>query len=254
MTVMNQVEGAGLDLDLTYVVAQSQDVNDLRAAAERFCETHDFAYWLYALAGPDKALTNYSDVLISAYTENRWLCCGCDPLVDAMHRRHGALSWDLRCMPNLARPTDVLQRRLMECRWDAGMRAGVSAPAYGRRGNAFEYAIVSFSRDRPLSEVAKRYLEPHVQLFAAYFLNVAQHIFMKPRPKAAPTDVALTPRERDCLSWVAIGKSSWEIGQVLGITTATVNFHLGNAAIKLGVRGRTCAVAQAIRLGLINPA
>jgi len=254
MTVTKQVEESGLDLDLTYAVAQSQDVSDLRTAAEQFCKAHDFAYWVYALAGPDKALTNYPEPLVSAYAENRWHCCGADPLIDAIHQRHRALSWDLRTMPSLARPIDVSQRRLMESRWDVGARTGVSAPAYGRRGNAFEYAIASFSRDRPLSEVAKRHLEPHVQLFAAYFLCAAQHIFMKSRPPAAPTDVALTPRERDCLSWAAGGKSSWEIGQVLGITTATVNFHLGNAATKLGVRGRTCAVAQAIRLGLINPA
>lgn len=253
MTVTKQVEESGLDLDLTYAAAQSQDANDLRIAAERFCGANDFAYWVYGLAGPDTALTNYPAPVVSTYRENRWHC-GSDPLIEAIHRRQRSLSWDLGSLTARARSLDAMQRHVIECRQDLGACTGVSAPAYARRGDAFEYAIVSFSRDRPMSEVAKRHHEPRVQLFAAYFLSVAQHIFVAPRPKAVPTDVALTPRERDCLSWAAGGKSSWEIGQVLGITTATVNFHLGNAAIKLGVRGRTCAVAQAIRLGLINPA
>ncbi|MBS0251410.1 MAG: helix-turn-helix transcriptional regulator [Proteobacteria bacterium] len=114
--------------------------------------------------------------------------------------------------------------------------------------------MVSFSRDRPLSETAKRHHEPEVQLLATYFLSAAQHIFGEQNVPPESESIALTPREHECLTWAAIGKSSWEIGQVLGITEATVNFHLGNAATKLGVRGRILAVSKAIRLGLINPA
>lgn len=243
-------EGIGFDLDLIYAVAQARSKDDLRATAERFATTNEFSYWVYALAGPDKALTNYPAPLVSTYLENRWHC-GCDPLIEAIHRRQCSLSWDLDSLSG--RTLDEMQRHILECRKDLGVRSGVSAPAYSRRGNAFEYAVVSFSREQPLSKVAKRHHEPRVQLFASYFLSVAQHIFMKARPFAGPELVVLTRRERDCLEWVAGGKSSWEIGRVLGISEATVNFHLGNAATKLGVRGRVSAVAQAIRQGLINP-
>ena len=250
MTVI-KTEAIGFDLDLTYSVAQSENVTDLRAAAERFAKAYDFSYWIYALAGPDKVLTNYPDELVTTYTENRWHQ-GCDPLLDAIHRHRRALSWDLRSMPT-AHSADTPQRRLMECRWDVGARAGVSAPSYDRRGNAFEYAIVSFSRDRPLCDLAKHHHEPRVQLFATYFLSMAQQVFASTYPQVGQAPPSLTHRERDCLTWVAVGKSSWEIGQVLGISEATVNFHLGNAATKLDVRGRVRAVAQAIRLGLISP-
>ncbi|WP_395641457.1 LuxR C-terminal-related transcriptional regulator [Rudaea sp.] len=251
MIVMKS-ESVGLDLELMNAVAQSQNANDLRAAAERFRSGHDFTYWIYALAGPDKALTNYPEQIVSLYLQNRWHC-GSDLLIDAIHRRHRALSWELQALMETDRPLDAMQRRLMECRWDVGACFGVSAPAYSRRGNPFEYAIVSFSRKRPLSEIAKRYHEPRVQLFADYFLSVAQTIFLDDRKRAEAEPVSLTQRERDCLTWAAIGKSSWEIGRVLGISDATVNFHLGNAATKLGVHGRVSSVTQAIRLGLINP-
>lgn len=248
---MKNGKSVGLDLDLTYAVAQAANANDLRSVAERFAAVHDFSYWIYVLAGPNTVLTNYPKKLVEAYSENRWYYV--DPVIDAIHQHHRALSWDLRTLSPPKRQTDAIRRRLMECRQDWGIRIGVSAPAYEQRGNPLEYVIVSFSRARPLSEAAKRLHEPQVQLFAAYFLSVAQPIFFKRSATAAQETPALTQRERDCLTWAAMGKSSWEIGQVLGISEATVNFHLGNAAAKLQVRGRICAVAQAIRQGLINP-
>ena len=63
--------------------------------------------------------------------------------------------------------------------------------------------------------------------------------------------VRLTPRERECLQWCANGKSSWEIGMILGISEHVVGFHLKNAMAKLDVTSRVAAVVKAIRHGLI---
>lgn len=62
----------------------------------------------------------------------------------------------------------------------------------------------------------------------------------------------LSPREKICLSWAARGKSSWDIGRIIGISENTVNFHIKNALRKLGVRSRTVAVIKAVRLGFIE--
>lgn len=61
----------------------------------------------------------------------------------------------------------------------------------------------------------------------------------------------LTAREHDCLYWVAQGKTSWEIGCILGISERTVNFHIANLCGKLGVRTRQAAITAAIRLNLL---
>lgn len=58
-------------------------------------------------------------------------------------------------------------------------------------------------------------------------------------------------REKSCLSWTALGKSSWEIGQILSISENTVVFHIKNAMRKLGASSRTLAAVKAIQLGLI---
>lgn len=64
--------------------------------------------------------------------------------------------------------------------------------------------------------------------------------------------VALTPRQSECLQWVRAGKSSWEIGEIIGITERTVNFHIEEACRRLNVQTRQQAVIEAIILGLIS--
>ncbi|MBO9353283.1 helix-turn-helix transcriptional regulator [Bordetella petrii] len=63
----------------------------------------------------------------------------------------------------------------------------------------------------------------------------------------------LSNRERDCLYWSALGKTSWETGVILGVAERTVNFHIGNACSKLGVYNRRAAVAQALSQNLLPP-
>jgi LuxR family quorum-sensing system transcriptional regulator CciR len=69
---------------------------------------------------------------------------------------------------------------------------------------------------------------------------------------ACLNDISLTTREIECLEWIANGKSSWDIGQILGISPDTVNYHVKKALRKLDVSSRTTAVVRAINLGLIG--
>jgi DNA-binding NarL/FixJ family response regulator len=68
-----------------------------------------------------------------------------------------------------------------------------------------------------------------------------------------PLHVDLNEREIEALTWVARGKTSAEIAIILGLAKRTVDFHLENARIKLGVRTRTEAVIKAAFGRLINP-
>ncbi|NYT63308.1 helix-turn-helix domain-containing protein [Alcaligenaceae bacterium] len=62
----------------------------------------------------------------------------------------------------------------------------------------------------------------------------------------------LTTRELTCLQWASIGKTSWEMGVILGLTERTINFHVHNACRKLGVHGRQAAITAAFQLGLLQ--
>jgi len=63
---------------------------------------------------------------------------------------------------------------------------------------------------------------------------------------------SLTLREVEVLSWVARGKSAWEIGKILGISKRTVDEHVRSAGQKLGAANRTEAAALALSRNIIE--
>lgn len=62
----------------------------------------------------------------------------------------------------------------------------------------------------------------------------------------------LSRRELECLNWVAKGKTTAEIAQILTLSDYTVNHYLGRATRKLDSVNRVQTVAKAIRAGLIG--
>ena len=73
------------------------------------------------------------------------------------------------------------------------------------------------------------------------------------RSELWPKLVQLNDREVETLTWVARGKTSAEIAQILGLTKRTVDFHIDNARTKLGAATRTQAVIKAATGRLIDP-
>ena len=68
----------------------------------------------------------------------------------------------------------------------------------------------------------------------------------------APVEAALTPRESEVLALMAEGASNKHIARRLGISVHTAKFHVGQVIDKLDAIGRTDAVAQAARLGVLH--
>jgi DNA-binding CsgD family transcriptional regulator len=65
-------------------------------------------------------------------------------------------------------------------------------------------------------------------------------------------DVPLTPRELEVLTLLAEGLSNKAIARRLGISAHTAKFHVGALIDKFDAVGRTDAVAQAARRGVIH--
>ena len=63
---------------------------------------------------------------------------------------------------------------------------------------------------------------------------------------------ALTPKEKEVLSYVAKGASNQEIADILCVRDVTVKTHLNNIFKKLKVTNRTQAVLLAMQIDLIN--
>ncbi|NTV93979.1 MAG: hypothetical protein HGA75_00995 [Thiobacillus sp.] len=60
----------------------------------------------------------------------------------------------------------------------------------------------------------------------------------------------LTPREREILKWIGMGKTNCEIAMILGTRYKTVKNQVQNLLAKLDVNNRAHAVAKAAALGL----
>ena len=85
------------------------------------------------------------------------------------------------------------------------------------------------------------------------FVFYARHHELKAAAPIAAEAPQLTPRERDVLHWVALGKTKEEIAELLYVSVSCVKRHCENAYLKLGVNNLASAVARAMSYGLINP-
>lgn len=66
-----------------------------------------------------------------------------------------------------------------------------------------------------------------------------------------PSQVSFSPREVECLQWAAAGKSDNDIAAIIGISAATVHYHIERAKTRLGVKSRVEAVAVGVLCGVL---
>ena len=59
----------------------------------------------------------------------------------------------------------------------------------------------------------------------------------------------LTKREKEVFELLILNKSTKDIANVLNISEKTIRNHISNVMQKLGVKGRTQAVIELIKLG-----
>jgi DNA-binding CsgD family transcriptional regulator len=70
--------------------------------------------------------------------------------------------------------------------------------------------------------------------------------------RPATGESTLTPRELEVLALLTEGASNKAVARALGISVHTAKFHVGRVLDKLDATGRTDAVAQAARVGVIR--
>jgi len=66
-------------------------------------------------------------------------------------------------------------------------------------------------------------------------------------PAEFSSELGLTTREGEVLSWLAKGKTNRDIAQILGLSPRTIDKHLEQIYAKLGVENRTAAAAMAVK-------
>lgn len=165
-----------------------------------------------------------------------------DPILKHVSKSTLPVFWD---DADRAEPGNIVFDEARDHGLAHGVTVTVSVPG-GQR------AILSLSASRrPEDMLRQRLMVAGLVQLTVHYVHEAVRVVENARH--AETVPPLTARERDCLQWAAIGKTSWEMAKILKISERTVVFHLANAANKLGAVNRRQAVVRALNLRLISP-
>ena len=138
-----------------------------------------------------------------------------------------------------ALPLEPQQRRaLVQINTALKVYDGVMIPI--RSATALEGIVLLGGAKPDMTPIVRSTL--HLLAYCAF--EQVLHIEANPRRR---DNSLLSPREVECLSWAAAGKTDAEIGRILLISPRTTRFHIENAKKKLGVATRVQAVAEAMK-------
>jgi DNA-binding CsgD family transcriptional regulator len=139
---------------------------------------------------------------------------------------------------------------LWESQAPFGYRTGIAIAMHLPGGRHF---LLGVDRPRalPTERGAASRLVADICMLAVHAQEAALRVILPDTPQPAPAQ-RLTRREVEVLSWTKEGKSAWAVGQILGMSEATVKSHLRNVCRKTGVFSKHQAVLRAISLGLIS--
>jgi LuxR family transcriptional regulator, quorum-sensing system regulator SolR len=129
-----------------------------------------------------------------------------------------------------------------------GLGSGLAVAIRGAHGDC---AYVGFSSDaQSVARTPVLGRELALLTIGAAAAYTALYKLVQARAKPTPR-IQLTPREIEILQWSRAGKTALDCSQILGISQATVHFHVKNALLKLDVCSKQQAVLKALELRMI---
>lgn len=125
--------------------------------------------------------------------------------------------------------------------------------------DAYRLARTTLLGDRDKLEVIAKGLLQYETLDSSQMREIVEHgRLMNPPSSGDPPpgkrmpaqsplgSLGLTPREAEVLTWIAQGKSNYEIGVILSACTGTICKHVEHILAKLNVENRTTAALVAV--------
>lgn len=228
-------------------LGNAQTQSDLSQALQVFALEHDFQMAGQLIVSKTARLpcstseVNYEGEKINeAYIQQG--IAQIDPCVQRALTENHPIPWGFahhRDNPN------KLEKRIWKFHDEMGTKRGIICPVHSLGHSA----IFGVTHNGMESDLLARLpaLAPIIHVFSVMLAYAMVRIQSPEMTEVENVEVALTSRERDCLSWAAEGKTAWETSVILGIAEATVIFHIENAKKKLGAKTTTQAVAIAVK-------
>lgn len=200
------------------------------------------AYFGVRLSGrsnndPFLAVT-YSSEWVEHYRERCFV--EIDPVIQTGFRRLLPLDWD-----GFARSDERVKTLFGEASEFGLGKKGLSIPVHGPHGDRALFSITCNRTDRDWAHDKLLYLRDF-QVLATHIHDKVLHL-----EGTRPPNSHLSPRELECLQWIAEGKTAWECATILGLSQHTVRCYLESARHKLKATSNTHAVSIAYRARLL---
>ena len=166
-----------------------------------------------------------------------------DPVHRACQMTAVGFAWSQ--LPNMI-PLTRMDRAVLDAAAKQGLGNGFTVPAHvpGEVNGSCSFAT---ARGRPLQAEQLAV----AQLVGAFAFEAARRLVKRDRQKLADP-ARFSDRERDCLIWVARGKSDSEIATILGISPETVHQYVKAARANYDAVSRSQLVAHALFSGTIS--
>lgn len=178
-------------------------------------------------------VTNYPAEFVQLYIENHYHII--DPVYDVSQQLDRPFGWEE--ITNIVELADHQYALFGEAR-RYGIVHGVTVPLHVPSES---YASCSFARPEPIEFTPS--LMTTLQIVAGFAFKAALYLHHSMHGRNVPR---LTRREAECTALIALGKTDWEIGQILGIAQTTVRYFISRAKQRYGVFRRSELVARAI--------
>ena len=163
-----------------------------------------------------------------------------DPVILEAQRRMTPFLWrDMDKHRSLSAPS----ARILDLARDYGWADGLVVPVHGPAGYQ---GVVSLAARQTLA------LGP-ADMSLLWVMALAIHERCRVTQGLGLTEppARLTARETECMRWIAAGKTEKEAGRLLGISAATVHFHVEQVKRRLATGSRTEAVALLVLHGVL---
>lgn len=182
-------------------------------------------------------VASFPEDFVEAYFSGNFLAI--DPVVERAY--HRAMPYRWRQVGDL-KPLTESEQFYMQQLDDAGISDGIAVPLFGPHGKV---GFAGFGMKHGKGDLSPHEMQ-ELQLLAYHLYT---HYLDKGEETAVPM---LSPREREVLQWIAVGKSNSVIADILGISEHTVDSLLRRAYRKLNVTTRAAAVVKAVQWGIIT--
>lgn len=128
--------------------------------------------------------------------------------------------------------------------------AALVVPVHLPFGQVSANSFVSIDRDK--ADLSAEFTAVGETLGTLTRRFIASYVAVQRTKRRLPSDCELSKREVECLRWAALGKTDREIGMIVGLSHATVRYHVNRASEKLNSVNRAQTIFKAGQLGYLG--